>query len=222
MLPLQTVTTYLDSWMVLFSAPEAYGPSYITGYYTLVAKILWTNDAGFITSGNGPRALYGQINDVYAYSNVNGSGTALYGKNDTHLIIAGTLKGKGMVAAVTMVSTTAAITAATKTTTVAVAPPTIVMAATATGVSYVSSTNIREIRSPAGGIMQFKGLTQTTDNDKYVEVTCRGVQPLLQGATAWRNIANTSPTTESNGFLISCMTGISQCMHSNVVSAVAY
>jgi len=61
--------------------------------------------------------------------------------------------------------------------------------------------------------MQFKGLTQTTSNDQYVEVRCTGVQPYLAGATAWRNIANTAPTTENNGFLITCMTGIAQCVN---------
>lgn len=31
---LMTVTTYLPHWMVLFHAPEQFGHSYITGYYT--------------------------------------------------------------------------------------------------------------------------------------------------------------------------------------------
>ena len=60
--------------------------------------------------------------------------------------------------------------------------------------------------------MQFKGLTQTTTNDQYVEVICRGVQSQF-GGTAWTNIDNLAVgfTTETNGFYISCMTGISQC-----------
>jgi len=61
--------------------------------------------------------------------------------------------------------------------------------------------------------MQFKGLTQTTTNDQYVEVVCRGIQPYIMGTNAWENITNASPTTTTNGFTISCMTGISQCVH---------
>jgi len=64
--------------------------------------------------------------------------------------------------------------------------------------------------------MQFKGLTQdTTGNDKYVEVVCRGIQPYFMGVKSWENITNavTTTATETNGFYISCMTGISQCMN---------
>jgi hypothetical protein len=33
------------------------------------------------------------------------------------------------------------------------------------------------INAPAGGIAQFKGLVQGTTEDKYVEITCHGIQP---------------------------------------------
>ena len=63
--------------------------------------------------------------------------------------------------------------------------------------------------------MQFKGLTQSTANDQYVEVVCRGIQPYFSGTTEFANIANAVTTngTETNGFYISCMTGISQCVN---------
>ena len=115
-----------------------------------------------------------------------------------------------MVGAVAFTNTAAAVDDAGF---LAATAPTVIFHAAATGISYVNNTFVREIRSPAGGIMQFKGLTQTTTNDQYVEVKCRGIQPYLQGATAWDNIDNTSPTTEANGFLISCMTGIAQCVN---------
>lgn len=115
-----------------------------------------------------------------------------------------------MVGAVALLSNAGAIAVVTKT---SATIPTTIFAGTATGVSYVNNTYVREIRSPTGGIMQFKGLTQTTSNDQYVEVRCTGVQPYFMGATAWRNLANGSPTTESNGFLITCMTGIAQCVN---------
>lgn len=63
--------------------------------------------------------------------------------------------------------------------------------------------------------MQFKGLTQSTTNDKYVEVVCRGIQPYFSGIKEFENISNATVTagTETNGFYISCMTGISQCVN---------
>lgn len=203
--PMMNVTTYAPTWMVLFSAPEQFGASYITGYYTDSTDIKWVSDAGFTT----PIANYGEVLDVYGFSNVNGSRTALYGVAYTHVIIAGKRLGKGMVGAVALLSNSGAVGVVTKT---SATIPVDILHGTATGVSYVNNTSVREIRSPAGGIMQFKGLTQTTSNDQYVEVRCTGVQPYLAGATAWRNIANTAPTTESNGFLITCMTGIAQCV----------
>jgi len=44
------------------------------------------------------------------------------------------------------------------------------------GVSVVHDTFIREIRSPGGGVMQFKGLAQSTTNDQYVEVNCTRIE----------------------------------------------
>jgi len=121
-----------------------------------------------------------------------------------------------MVSAIQFLSTTAAITLSLK---LSATVPLVMMVAAASGVSYESDSteHVRMIKSPAGGVMQFKGLTQTTANDAYVQVVCRGVMPVLQGATAWRNLSNSSPTTETNGFLVSCMTGISQCAVSNLV-----
>lgn len=121
-----------------------------------------------------------------------------------------------MVSAIKFLLTTAAITLSVK---LDATVPTVMMVAAASGVSYESDSteHVRMIKSPAGGVMQFKGLTQTTANDAYVQVVCRGVMPVLQGATAWRNLSNSSPTTETNGFLVSCMTGISQCAASNLV-----
>jgi len=81
-----------------------------------------------------------------------------------------------MVAALAFVNTNAG-TATEANTLTDTTVPTVVMATAATGRSYIvaSTTSVREIRSPPGGIMQFRGLTQGTTNDQYVEVICRGV-----------------------------------------------
>lgn len=57
---------------------------------------------------------------------------------------------------------------------------------------------------------QFKGLTQGTQQDKYVRVVCRGVAPMF---------ADTYPTAldagTDNGWMLTCYTGISQCRHTS-------
>jgi hypothetical protein len=94
--------------------------------------------------------------------------------------------------------------------------PTDIFNDAATGVSYVNNTVVREIKSPAGGVMQFKGLTQSATNDQYVEVTCRKIQGYF-AATAWQDIDNaTAGATGTSGFIITCMTGISQCIFDNM------
>jgi len=125
-----------------------------------------------------------------------------------------------MVAALEFVNTNVGTATENNTLTKTVVP-TAVFGTTAVNRSYTSTTNVREIRSPTGGIMQFRGLTQSTTNDQYVEVICRGIQPYFMGTKAWENITNASTTngTETNGFYISCMTGISQCVHDVTIQA---
>jgi len=66
--------------------------------------------------------------------------------------------GKGMVGAV-LLNSGGANQVAITTTTVNLTTENLLNGA-ATGLSYADTTNfVREIRSPAGGVMQFKGLT---------------------------------------------------------------
>jgi hypothetical protein len=53
---------------------------------------------------------------------------------------------------------------------------------------------------------QFKGLTQSSTEDKYVRVICKGVQPLY-AATYPRNL----DSGLLNGWMVTCYTGISSC-----------
>jgi len=122
--------------------------------------------------------------------------------------------GKGMVSAVQMVAIAAV---ATDSDTTALTNATILKAAT-TGVSITTATaSVREIRSPTGGVMQFKGLTQTTANDKYVEVNCRHIEGYWS-KTPWMDISNVTDITATSGFMVSCMTGISQCTTNNILA----
>ena len=62
------------------------------------------------------------------------------------------------------------------------------------------------ITSPTGGMGQFKGLTQGTQQDKYVKIVCKGVAPLYYTTYAQKLDSETS-----NGWVLTCYTGISQC-----------
>lgn len=74
---------------------------------------------------------------------------------------------------------------------------------------FVNTTdaNTATISAPAGGVGQFKGLAQSTQQDKYVRVICKGVAPMY---------AATYPVSldsgSNNGWVLSCYTGISSCV----------
>lgn len=69
------------------------------------------------------------------------------------------------------------------------------------------ASNVKSISAPAGGLGQFKGLTQGTTQDKYVEVICKGVAPMYTAAFS-TNLASGA----DNGFIIQCYTGAAQCV----------
>lgn len=81
-------------------------------------------------------------------------------------------------------------------------------------ISNMHDTRIRQINSPDGGVMQFKGLSRSTVNDAYVEVNCRRIEGYWMN-TSWSDISNSTVAADTNGFIISCMTGISQCVLDN-------
>jgi len=62
------------------------------------------------------------------------------------------------------------------------------------------------INSPTGGMGQFKGALYGTTEQKYVQVICVGVAPMYY--TTW---AINHDTGASNGWVVSCYTGIPAC-----------
>jgi len=132
----------------------------------------------------------------------------MWNTTDTHVAFTGMRLGKGVFSMTTFSDTTRAAASAADTTPYATPSP-VWLNAVASGVTQIgANAYTRQISSPAGGVAQFKGLTQTTDNDKYVEVNCRMIQPHF-GTTAWKDIDNTTTATGDSGFLLTCMTGIS-------------
>ena len=59
------------------------------------------------------------------------------------------------------------------------------------------------IDAPTGGVGQFKGLTQSAVEDKYVSVVCNGLQPNFW-TDAWKILS----TGVNHGFMTTCWTGI--------------
>jgi hypothetical protein len=74
-----------------------------------------------------------------------------------------------------------------------------------TDTTYATS-GIEAFTPPTGGKYQFKGLTAGTTEKKYVGMVCNGVAPMFY-TTAW----NTFATQAGSGWMVTCMTGISQC-----------
>lgn len=169
------------SCMVLFTAPEQYGKSEMVGHNVTGGVIIRDADT---TTFDLTQANYGQIKRVWAFSKANSTqGVGMWNTTDTHIAFTGMRLGKG-VFSMAIFETNRAFATAADTAVYAVPNPTW-LASAASGVSYVGATPYtREIRSPAGGVMQFKGLTQDTSNDKYVEVQCRMIAPHF-GTTAW-------------------------------------
>lgn len=130
------------------------------------------------------QADYGMIQNLWAFSMANsGESVGLWNVTDTHVAFTGMRLGKG-VFSMAILSTTRGFATAADTDPYGVPSP-VWLSATATGVSYTGANGYtREIKSPAGGVNQFKGLTQDASNDKYVEVNCRKISPYFMG-TAW-------------------------------------
>lgn len=69
-----------------------------------------------------------------------------------------------------------------------------------------ASGGVVSLNAPTGGVAQFKGLTQSAIEDKYVNVTCVGIQ-LMFWTTAWKDLS----TGLNNGYMVNCYTGITNC-----------
>jgi hypothetical protein len=75
----------------------------------------------------------------------------------------------------------------------------------------VTSDGALKILAPAGGVGQFRGLTQDATADTYVEVICKGIVPIFIGSVFPKTLHTTS---SDNGFIVTCYTGASQCANS--------
>lgn len=112
-----------------------------------------------------------------------------------NVILVGTIAGKGAIYRGTLVST-----------------PPIGYGATTIGTFTTTATSadgVVSVSAPTGGMGQFKGLSYSADEAKYVQVICLGVQPMYY--TSW---AINLDSGASNGWVISCYTGIPQCVSS--------
>jgi len=118
-------------------------------------------------------ADYGMIQHIWAFSSANsGESVGMWNTTDTHVAFTGMRLGKG-VFSMAIFETTRVVAVAADTLTYAAATKNWLSSA-ASGVSYVgANAYTREIKSPKGGVAQFKGLTQDATNDQYVEVNCR-------------------------------------------------
>lgn len=108
--------------------------------------------------------------------------------------ITGTLAGKGMMSRLSYPSADATTYAVALTSGVTVNA--IAFSDNATG-------GVVSINAPTGGVGQFKGLTQSAVEDKYVSVVCNGLQPNFW-TDAWKILS----TGVNHGFMTTCWTGI--------------
>jgi hypothetical protein len=109
---------------------------------------------------------------MWTFANAANSGAATNGlltisasTSTTKVVFTGTHDGKGMVGALSLGTGSNATGAAGVGQTTDNIPGNNLLNDANVGVSYMNNVFVREIRSPAGGVMQFKGLTQTTTND---------------------------------------------------------
>lgn len=79
--------------------------------------------------------------------------------------------------------------------------------ATDTSIITANATSgIATVDAPLYGVGQFKGTTLTDNEKLYVQTICLGVQPMYY--TTW---AIALDDGVSNGWVLSCYTGIPQC-----------
>jgi len=72
--------------------------------------------------------------------------------------------------------------------------------------SYTATRAGIYVDPPTNGMAQFKGLTTSADQKKYLQVICLGVAPVY--ATWAQSLSGTGTDV---GFIVNCYTGIPQC-----------
>jgi len=73
--------------------------------------------------------------------------------------------------------------------------------------TYTNGSGVGFFDNPTGGVMQFKGVTNSATEKTYVQTTCMGIAPMFY-TTAWQNLSGGT----SNGWMVTCMTGIPGCV----------
>lgn len=114
-----------------------------------------------------PQETYGQINHMWAFADdiTTTATNGIWADAYTKLVHTGVHLGKGMVGSM-LLAGNAAITTSAATT---IDATTGLLTDAITGVSKIFSTSrIRKIDPPTGGIMQFKGLVNNTVIEQYV------------------------------------------------------
>jgi hypothetical protein len=110
---------------------------------------------------------------MWAFANAANTGAATNGlltisasTSTTKVVFTGTHNGKGMVGALSLGAGTGNTGAGGIGKTIAnIAGNNLLNDANVLPMSWMNDVFVREIRSPKGGVMQFKGLEQTTAND---------------------------------------------------------
>lgn len=113
------------------------------------------------------------------------------------MMYVGTNKGKGLIA---RIGVTGASGATTKEGTPTYIVPTTNISTFTSGYMGIY------IEPPTNGMYQFKGLTTSADEKKYLNVICLGVMPVYG---TWA--INLDGTGTDVGFIVNCYTGIPQC-----------
>lgn len=124
----------------LFSGREMYSPSWLLG--------IKKNDQSTAPNAKEfPLATYGSTLSFHGY-NATSTTTLTTGAVWTHVVVAGTLKGKGIYTSVVVTLSTTSLTFGTIASTTAIF----------TNTTYCTS-GVCLVSAPTGGIAQFKGLT---------------------------------------------------------------
>ena len=140
---------------ILVTSHEFYAPSYIVG---LDFSTFGTEAVVTVS-----KTHYGSVKAIFGV-NVTAANNELISSAWSHMFFVGNLSGKGTIGSATVVSYTALIV---------------------TNIFTDNATSgVVSISAPTGGVSQFKGLTQSTTEDKYVEMVCNGIQPMFY-TTAW-------------------------------------
>lgn len=146
--------------------------------------------ANLVANATMAKATYGQLWGLYAFLKEETGTDKIGAQTPDAMIFVGTSKGAGIAFRFSMADDSG----------------TLKTSAIETKFTVTSTSNVANIAGPAGGMGQFKGLTQGTEQVKYVQVICKGVAPLYY-TTYPKNLDSAA----SNGWIVTCYTGISQC-----------